>query len=104
MDDLLVEDLPGEQARLVQDLAAVSSIGVAVKVETLVEKTLARGVDDDTERVVVLLEAVADIEVAKGRGVEVPGDGMRARPMTGDRGTDVERHLQSLAGVEARAA
>ncbi len=78
MRDLLVEDLPGEHAGLVQDLAAVFGVGVAVEIEPLVEKTLALGIDDDAERVVVLLEAVADVEIAKRRGVEVPGDGMRA--------------------------
>ena len=97
MDDFLVEDLPGEHAGLVQDLAAVFGIGVAVEVEPLVEETLAARIDDDAERVVVLLEAVADIEVAKGRRVQVPGDGVRARPMPGDGGADIERHLQPLA-------
>ena len=97
MDDLLVEDLPGEHAGLVQDLAAVFGVGVAVEIEPLVEKALAPRVDDDAERVVVLLEAVADIEVAKGRRVQVPGDGMRARPVPGDGGADVERHLAAPA-------
>src|SRR5271165_1065262 len=104
MRDLLVEDLPGEHAGLVQDLAAVFGVGVAVEIEPLVEETLAAGVDDDAERVIVLLEAVADIEVAKGRRVEIPGDGMRAGPVPGDGSAEVERHLQPLAGVETRAA
>jgi len=64
MDDLLVKDLPGEHAGLVQDLAAVLGVGVAVEVEALVEKALAPSVDDDAERIVVLLKAVADIEIA----------------------------------------
>src|SRR5216683_6519659 len=101
MDDLLVEDLPGEHAGLVQDLAAVSGVGVAVEIEALVEKALAPGVDDDAEGVIVLLEAVAHIEVAKGRCVQIPGDRVRSRPMPGDGGTEIERHLQSLTGVEA---
>ena len=42
MRDLLVEDLPGEHARLVQDLAAVFGVGVAVEIEPLVEKPFAR--------------------------------------------------------------
>ena len=104
MDNLLVEDLPGEHAGLVQDLAAVFCVGIAVEVEAFVEEALAPGIDDDPERVVVLLETVADIEVAKGRGVHIPGDGMRARPVPGDCGAEVERHLQALPGVEARAA
>ncbi len=104
MHDFLVEDLPGEHARLVQDLAAVFGIGVAVEIEAFVQITLAARVDDDAERVVVFLEAVADIEIAKGRRVQIPGDRMRARPVAGDRRTQIERHLQSLAGVEARAA
>src|SRR6516165_12743222 len=104
MDDLLVKDLPGEHAGLVQNLAAVFGVGVAVKVEPLVEKALAASIDDNAERIVVLLKAVADIEVAKGRGVQIPGDGVRARPVPGDCGTEIERHLQALPGVKALAA
>src|SRR5205814_10543840 len=94
----------GEHAGLVQNLAAVFGVGVAVEIEPLVEETLALGVDDDAERVVVLLETVADIEVAKGRGVEVPGDGMRSRPVPGNGSAEIQRHLQPLARVETRAA
>jgi hypothetical protein len=74
-----------------------------VEIEAFVEEALAPGVDDDAEGVVVLLKAVADIEVAKRRGIEVPGDRMGARPVPGDGGTQIERHLQPLAGVEPRA-
>src|SRR6516165_170820 len=101
MDNLLVEDLPGEQAGLVQDLTAIFGVGVAVEVAALVQETLAPGVDDDPERIVVLLEAITDIEVAKGRGVQIPGDGMRTRPVPGNGRTQVERHLQTLPSVEA---
>src|SRR5215470_15863573 len=103
MDDFLVEDLPCEHAGLVQDLAAVFGVGVAVEVEPLVEKPLAARVDDNAERVVVLLEAVADIEVAKGWRVEVPRDGVCARPVTGDGGAEVERHPEALPRIEPRA-
>ena len=75
-----------------------------MEVEALVEEALAPGVDDDAERIVVLLKAVADIEVAKGRRVQIPGDRVRPRPVAGDRGAEIERHLQPLPGVEARAA
>ena len=79
--DLLVEDLPGEQARLLHHLMAVFGIGVAVKVEPLVEEALAARIHQDAEWIVVLLEAVADREVAIGRRIHVPLHGMRARPM-----------------------
>jgi len=75
-----------------------------VEIEAFVQITLAACVDDDPERVVVLLEAVADIEVAERRCVQIPGDGMGARPVTGNRRPQIERHLQPLARVEARAA
>src|SRR5215813_3857222 len=102
--DLLVEDLPREHAGLVEDLAAVFSIGIAVEIGALVEKPLALGVDDDAERVIVLLEAVADIEIAKGRRVQIPRGGMRARPVPGDGGAEIERHFEALPRIEARAA
>ena len=79
-------------------------VGEAVEVEALVEEALAARVHQDAERVVVLLEAVADIEIAKGRGVQVPGDGMRPRPVPGNGRAEIERHLQPLARIEPRAA
>src|SRR4029077_19514717 len=101
---LLVEDLPGEHARLLQDFAAVFGVGIAVEVEDLFDKPLPARGDDDAERVAVLLKAVADIEIADRRRVEVPGAGMRARPMPGRRRPEIERHLETLPGVVARAA
>jgi len=75
-----------------------------VEIGALVEKALAAGVDDDAERVIVLLKAVADIEIAKGRRVQVPRDCVRARPMPGDGGAEIECHLETLARIEPRAA
>src|SRR3954451_23556185 len=99
MHGLLVEDLPGEHAGLLQDFAAVFGVGIGVEIETLVEKALASGIDDDAKRIAVLLKPVADIEIADRRRVEVPGAGMRARPVPGRRRADVERHPVTLAGV-----
>jgi hypothetical protein len=62
-----------------------------VEIEALVEEALSVGVDDDAVGITVLLEAVADIEVADRRRVEVPGARMRARPVPGRRRADVER-------------
>src|SRR5271170_4311382 len=104
MYDFLIEDLPGEHARLLQDLAAVLGVSITMEIETLVQITRAARVDDDAERVVMLLKPVADIEVAERRRVQIPGDRMRARPVPGDRRTEIDRHLQPLAGIEARAA
>ena len=59
-DDLRVEDLPGEQAGLPHDLVAVFRVGVAVEVEALVQEALAARVHQDAERIVVLLEPIAD--------------------------------------------
>ena len=44
----------------------------------------------------MLLEAVADIEIADRRRVQVPGAGMRARPVPGRRRADLERHPVAL--------
>src|SRR5262249_32205183 len=78
MDGLLVEDLPGEHARLFQDFAAILGVGIAVKVGAFVEEAMTPCIDDDAKRGAVLLEAVANIEIADRWGVEVPGAGMRA--------------------------
>jgi hypothetical protein len=47
-----------------------------VKVGALVDEPLPAGVDDDAERIIVLLEAVADGEVAVGRRIHVPLHGV----------------------------
>ena len=52
----------------------------------------------------MLLEIIADREIAEFRRVAVPADGVAARPVAGRHGADVERHLDAVAGVEARAA
>ena len=75
-----------------------------MEIEPLVDKALAVRVDDDAERVAVLLETVADIEVADRRGVQIPLHRVAARPVPGRRGADIERHLEALAGVVFGAA
>ena len=104
VQDLAVEDLPGELVRLLEDHAAVLGVGVVAEVGALVDEALARGVDHDAERVGVLLEGVADRKVAELGGVVVPADGVAAGPVAGRRGADVERHADAVAGVEAGAA
>src|SRR5258708_25721456 len=52
----------------------------------------------------MLLELVADREVAELGRVALPGDCVAARPVAGGGGADVERHADRVAGVEARAA
>ncbi len=101
---MLVENLPGELARLLEDDAAVFGVGVVAEVGALVDEAPAVRIDHDAERIGVLLEAVADREVAEFRRVEVPADRVAARPVAVRRGADVERHADAVAGVEARAA
>ena len=74
-----------------------------MEVGALVDETLALGVDVDAERIIMLLETVADRQVAERRGVHVPFRGMRSGPMAGRHGADLERHVDALAGVELRA-
>ena len=74
VDDFLIEDLPGELVRLLQHFAAVFGIGVIAEVGALVDEALAIGIDDDAERIAVLLEIVADFEVTIGRRIEIPAD------------------------------
>ena len=99
-----VEHLPRELARLLQHLAAVLGVGERVEIPALVDEALALGVDQQAEDVAVLLELVADVDVAELRRVAVPAGGVAARPVAVGRGADVERHLQAVADVEARAA
>ena len=64
LGDLLVEDLPGEIARLLQHHAAVFGIGVVAEIGALIEEPLAVGVDQHAPGIAVLLEGVADRQVA----------------------------------------
>src|SRR6185295_9146147 len=100
----LVEDLPGELTRLLQDDAAILRIGVVAEVGALIDEALAGRVDHDGKRVGMLLELVADREVAEFRGVHLPADRVAARPVAARARTDVKRHADAVAGVEAGAA
>src|SRR5580704_15319041 len=100
---LLVKDLPGELARLLQHHAAILGISVIAEIGALVDEALAGGVDQDAERIGVFLELIADGEIAELRRVHFPLHGMTARPVAARCGADVDRHADALAGVEARA-
>ena len=101
---LAVEDLPGELPGLLQDHAAVLGVGVVAEIRALVDEALALGVDVYAPGIGMLLEAVADREVAGLGRVAVPRYRVAARPVAVRRGADRERHLDRVAGVEARAA
>ncbi len=75
-----------------------------MEVEAFVKKALALRVDDDAERVVCFWNrSPTCAEIAKGRRVQIPGDGsVRARPMAVHRRTQIERHLQAMAQVLKR--
>src|SRR5262249_10828353 len=100
---LLVEDLPGGLARLLQNYPAGLRVGVIAEVGALVDEALAGGVDHDRERIGVLLELVADREVAKLGGIHLPADRVTARPVAARTCADLERHADAVAGVEAGA-
>jgi hypothetical protein len=74
-----------------------------VEIGALVDEPLAAGIDDDAEGIVVLLEAVADGEVAVRRRVDVPLYGMGARPVAMRCGTELDGHAVAPAVVEAGA-
>src|SRR5258708_12965821 len=82
----------------------VFGIGVVAEIVALVDEALALGVDHDAKRVGMLLEIVADREIAEFRRVAVPADGVAARPVAIGHGADIERHADAVAGVEAGAA
>ena len=81
MGCLLIEYLPSDLTGLAKDLPTVFCVGVVPEVGPLVEEALACGIDDDAERVAVLLEPVTDRKVAELGGVAVPGDRMAAGPV-----------------------
>src|SRR5258707_1343963 len=80
---LAVEDLPGELPRLIQNDAAVLRLGVVAEVSSLVDEAPALGVDVDPPWIGMLLELVADREVAELGRVALPGDRVAARPVAG---------------------
>src|SRR5215208_1510077 len=101
---LLVENLPGELSRLLEDHAAVFRVGVIAEVRAFVDEALAGGVDHDGERIGVLLELIADREIAKFRRIHLPAHRVTARPVAARTCANLERHADAVAGVEARAA
>ena len=101
---LRVEDLPRELARLPQDLATVLRVGVVAEVGALVHEPVPLGVQHDAEGIRVLLEVVADVEVAEIGRVHVPGDSVAAGPVAAAGGPGVQRHADAVAGVEAGTA
>src|SRR5581483_9670452 len=103
-DDLVVEHLVGELLRLLEHHAAVFGIGVVAEVGALVDEALAIGIDHDAPGIRVLLEIVADRQVAVLRRVAIPLHRVAAGPVADRLRADGERHLDAVAGVEAGAA
>src|SRR5690606_14963668 len=60
--------------------------------------------DHDAERIRMLLKLVADLQIAEFRGVTIPSDGVTPGPVAVRRGTDIERHANTVPGVEARTS
>src|SRR3546814_16589816 len=92
---LAVEDLPGELAGLVEDDAAVLGIGIVPDVGAFVDEAPPAGVDHDAELVGLLLDAVADAEIAELGRVVVPLACIPARPVPDARPTHLQRHAQA---------
>src|SRR5262249_14736428 len=101
---LLVEHLPCELPGLREHHTAIFRVGVVTKIRSLIDEALTVCIQHDAERVRVLLEAVADGKIAELRRVSVPADRVPAGPVAIGHGADVERHLDTVAGIETRAA
>ena len=86
---LAIEDLPGELSRLIEDHAAVFGVGVVAEIGAFVEEAVAAGVEHDAQGIGVLLEPVADGEVAELGRVAVPAHGVAAGPMAAGCRADV---------------
>src|SRR6266511_2222221 len=91
---LRIEDLPGELPGLLEDRAAILRVGEDVEVGALVHEAAAVGVDEDAEGIAVLLELVADGELAELGRVPVPAAGVAARPVAEGVGADLEGHAR----------
>src|SRR5262249_37432061 len=100
---LLVEDLPGELAGLLQHHAAVFGVGVVAEVGAFVDEALAGGVDEDRERVGVFLKLVADREVAELGRVHLPLHGVAAAPVAARARAAIPRPADAVPGIEAPA-
>src|SRR5208282_3063557 len=101
---LVIENLPCELAGLFEDHASVLCVSVVAKVRPLVDEALPLRIEHDAERITMLLEAVADREIAELGCVAIPSHRMASRPVPVRHRANVERHANSIAGVEARAA
>src|SRR5262249_50217212 len=101
---LSVEDLPGELSRLLQHHAAIFGVGVVAEVGAFVDEALAGGVDENGERVRVLLKLIADGEVTELGRVHLPLHGVATGPVPAGARADIHRHADAVARVEARAA
>ena len=100
----LIENLPGELAGLLQHHAAVFGVGIVAEISALVDEALPGRVDQDAERIRVLLKLIADRKIAEFRRIHLPLHGMTAGPVAARTCADGERHANAVAGVEARAA
>src|SRR5262249_54307066 len=103
-DDLLVEDLKGGAAGLFDDHASVLHVRVVAEVGPFVHEALTAQVDDDAQRVRVLLEVVADLAVAVPGRVEIPLHGMAPAPVAPGQRANLEGHADAVAGVVRRPA
>ena len=100
----LIENLPGKLARLLQHHAAVFGVSVVAEIRAFVDEAPAGCIDQDAERIRVLLELIADRKIAEFRCIHLPLHGMTTRPVAARAGADRERHTNAVAGVKARAA
>src|SRR5665213_3229830 len=103
MHDLLIEYLPGELTRLIENDATVLRISVVAEIRAFIDEAFTLGVDHDAERIGVFLESVANGKVAMLGRVAIPPHRVTARPVARGPRADIERHLNSAAGVEARS-
>src|SRR5581483_228234 len=103
VEQLAVEDLPCELSGLFEDRAAVARVGIVAKIRAFIDEAPAASVDHYSEGVTVLLKAVADCEVAEFGRIAVPSDGMASGPVAVRHRAGLERHPDSIAGVEAGA-
>ena len=100
----LIENLPGELTGLLQHHATIFGVGIIAEIRAFVDEALAHGVDQNAERIGMLLKLIADRKVSELGRVHLPLHGMATRPIAARARADLERHADAVAGIEARTA
>src|SRR5580658_4906063 len=100
MHYFLIENLPCELIRLFEDYATILRISIVAEVRTLIDEATAARIHHYPKGIAMLLKAIADRQIPKLRRVAIPADGVASRPIAKWHRADIQRHPDTVAGVE----